>query len=442
MPLAKALRVGPGDVVSFVGGGGKTTAMFRLAAELSADGFRVVSTTTTHISQQQVRIAPVAITLDEIGMLGARLDEYGHCLLIGPPDGKGRVYGASRELVASLHSRSDVDVVIVEADGSRSLPFKAPGRHEPVVPDSTTILSPIAGMNCVGQPLDEDHVHRAELAAALAGQRMGSEITPQTLSRVLSHAGGGARQLPRGARLVPILNKADTDSTVRHALCAAENLLVESVVDTVAVSAMQQNPPVRECWTRVAGIVLAAGKSTRYGDTKQILPWKGTTLAAHSARVAIESGLDPVIVVVGCQSEKVKKELEGLSVHLVNNPDFESGQSSSLRKGLEALPPSAGAAVFLLADQPLITADIIQKIVSAHRQLFAPVCLPVFEGKRGNPVLFDKSLFSELLELRGDTGGREVIERHQSRIATVPSGRSILLDIDTPEDYRILNMES
>jgi molybdenum cofactor cytidylyltransferase len=152
MSLAKALRAERGDVVSFVGGGGKTTAMFRLAAELCAAGLRVVTTTTTHISKDQVHQAPASVAIDDLASLAARLDEHGHCLVIGEPDGKGRVFGASSELIAALRARPDVDAILVEADGSRSLPFKAPGKHELVVPEMTTILVPIAGLNSLGAP--------------------------------------------------------------------------------------------------------------------------------------------------------------------------------------------------------------------------------------------------------------------------------------------------
>jgi molybdenum cofactor cytidylyltransferase len=433
--IAKALRVTRGSVVSFVGGGGKTTSMFRLADELSSEGARVVTTTTTHISKEQVRIAPAAITLDEIDQLTARLNQHGHCLLIGPPDGKGRVYGASSELIAELHGRPDVDVVLVEADGSRSLPFKAPGQYEPVVPEATTILAPIAGLNSIGQPLDESHVHRSELAAELAQQPLGSAITPRTLARVLSHPQGGGKNCPPGARLVPILNKADSDEALQQANEAATSLLTFASVDTVVISSMQQDLPVREAWTRTAGIVLAAGQAKRFGDTKQILPWADTTLAAHSVRTALDAGLDPVIVVLGYQADRVEKTLDGLPIQLAYNSDFAEGQSTSLRRGLEALPHNTGAAVFLLADQPLISVDTIRAIVRAHRESFTPACMPVFEGQRGNPVLFDRTLFSELNELRGDTGGRELLEKYQDAVVAVPANRGVLIDIDTPEEY-------
>jgi molybdenum cofactor cytidylyltransferase len=436
--LAQALRVERGAVVSFVGGGGKTTSMFRLAAELCATGLRVITTTTTHISKEQVHLAPASVAIDDLSFLAARLDEHGHCLVIGAPDGKGRVFGATSDLIDTLRARSDVDAVLVEADGSRSRPFKAPGKHEPVVPAMTTILVPIAGLNSLGQPLDEDHVHRADLAAALAEESIGSPVTTNTIARVLSHPDGGAKLLPAGARLVPLLNKADTEAEVQQGRELAGKLLAFPIVDTAAISCMHSDPPVLEAWAPIAGIVLAAGEATRFGAAKQVMPWMGTTLVAHSARVALAAGLDPVIVVAGYEAEKVEKALAGLPVHVTFNPEFAKGQSASLKKGIEALPPRTGAAMMLLADQPLVTAGMIRTIVQAHRQTFAPICVPVFEGQRGNPALFDKSLFGELTDLRGDIGGRALFDKYSNAIISVPASREVLLDIDTPEDYDLL----
>jgi molybdenum cofactor cytidylyltransferase len=310
------------------------------------------------------------------------------------------------------------------------------------VPAATTILSPIAGMNSIGQPLDETHVHRAALAAALARQPLGSDVTPKTLARVLVHPEGGAKLRPAGARLAPILNKADTDIALQQACEAAGYMMASPSVDAVIIGTMNQVPPVRESWTHIAGIVLAAGKSSRFGGTKQILPWKDSTFVASSVRVALAAGLDPVLVVLGHHAGMVEQSLTGLPVRIIFNPDFEAGQSTSLRKGLEALPPHVNAAVFLLADQPLITADILRNIVSAHRKSLAPACVPVFERRRGNPVLFDRALFAELEELRGDTGGRDLLQKHIESIVTVPASRAVLLDVDTPEDYRQMNSES
>ena len=131
----------------------------------------------------------------------------------------------------------------------------------------------------------------------------------------------------------------------------------------------------------------------------------------------------------------MEKALAGMPVRLVFNPEFEAGQSSSIRRGLDALPPRTAAALFILADQPLVTASVMTKIIEAHRRTFAPACVPVFEGERGNPVLFDRTLFGELRGLRGDTGGRVLLEKYQEAIIQVPASKEVLLDIDTPEDY-------
>jgi molybdenum cofactor cytidylyltransferase len=438
MPLARALRIERGAIVSFVGGGGKTTSMFRLAAELRSAGMRVVSTTTTHISEEQARIAPASIHPENLVELGGHLDRHGHCLIAGPPDGKGRVEGVSKELIARLHLRSDVDIILVEADGSRSRPFKAPGEHEPVVSELTTILVPIAGLNAIGLALNEDNAHRAEIIASLANEKPGVPISPETIARILSHPQGGAKHCPAGARLIPLLNKADAHSDMTGAYQAAERLLEHPAVDSVVISSMKEDPPVREVWEPVAGIVLAAGQAARFGATKQILPWQDTTLVAHSARAALDAGLDPVIVALGYDAEKVAEALAGLPVRLVHNPEFRNGQSTSIRKSLEALPFRTCAAVFLLADHPFAGREIVKALLEAHRRTLAPACVPVFEGQRGNPALFDKALFNELRELNGDAGGRVLLEKYRDEIVAVPASREVLLDIDTSADYERL----
>jgi len=158
-------------------------------------------------------------------------------------------------------------------------------------------------------------------------------------------------------------------------------------------------------------------------------------MAAHAVRTAFDAGLDPIVVVLGYEAEKVGKALAGMPVRLVFNPEFKAGQSASIRKGLDALPPRTSAALFILADQPLVTDAIMRKIIEAHRRTFAKACVPVWEGERGNPVLFDKALFGELRDLRGDAGGRILLEKYRDEIVSVPAGPEVLLDIDTPEDY-------
>lgn len=246
--LAKALRVERGDVVSFVGGGGKTTSMFRLARELSAKGFRVVTATTTRIAETQLKLSPAYVTPDELDALGSCLDQFGQCLLAGRPDGKGSVHKIPVETIEGLKSRDDVDCILVESDGSKSRPFKAPAAHEPVVLEITTILVPMAGMNCLGKPLDDRFVHRPEIVASLSGCCPGDTISPEMVARILSHPDGGAKSLPARARLVPLLNKIDAcDIKIVHD--TARSLIRYENIESVVIGSVDRDPPVREIWS-------------------------------------------------------------------------------------------------------------------------------------------------------------------------------------------------
>lgn len=436
MNLARALRVSHKAVVAFVGGGGKTTAMFRLADELAAQGWRVVSTTTTRLFEAQAAQAPAIVTTEELSALAARLDEHGHVLVAAPRTDATKRLGVPPALVAELIARPDVDAVVVEADGSRRRPFKAPADFEPVVPEVTTHLVPVVGVDVLGQPLDERHVHRPERVAALAGVPPGTVITSALVARVLAHPQGGAKGRPPGARLVPLVNRVEQPEQLDAARELAAALLAFDSIDEVVVGAVQKDPPVREVWGRVAGVVLAAGQATRFGQTKQLLPWQGTTMVGHVVDVALVAGLSPVVVVVGHDGERVTAAVADRPVQVVWNPEYAAGQSTSVRQGVAALPPSCSAAVFLLADQPGIMPETVRAIVQAHRETLAPIVAPTYKGQRGNPVLFDRNLFAEIREITGDTGARVLFKKYWPHVVWVPvEDGAVVQDIDTPEDY-------
>ncbi len=191
----------------------------------------------------------------------------------------------------------------------------------------------------------------------------------------------------------------------------------------------------------VSGVILAAGPSTRFGDAgpKQLLPFRGEPLVRRIARQALASQLEEVVVVVGYRSEEVRGALQGLAVRIVDNPRWESGQSSSVKVGLRSVDARAGAAMFLPADQPYLTSAVIDRILQAYQRSGGPIVVPVFRGQRGAPVLFDRALFGELARIEGDRGGRQLFADHPEEIVevTLPSRRA-LLDVDTPEIYEQL----
>lgn len=248
MLISRALRLERGAVVSFVGAGGKTTAMFRLAEELRTAGWRVVTTTTTHIGENQVSLAPTWILDAQLNSLSARLDDCGHCLIVSTPAGHGRIRGIPLEIVAELHARPDIDVVLVESDGSRMRPFKAPAEHEPAVPPVTTHLVPTMGIDIIGRPLNADHVHRPERVAALTGLKLGEPVTVEAAAQVLGSPEGGAKQRPSQARLIVLINKVESEPALRLARAVAGRLVQLPTINTVLLGSMRADTPVPEVW--------------------------------------------------------------------------------------------------------------------------------------------------------------------------------------------------
>lgn len=186
----------------------------------------------------------------------------------------------------------------------------------------------------------------------------------------------------------------------------------------------------------VVGIVLAAGASSRMGRPKQLLDWGGRPLVRAVAEAALAAELDRLIVVTGAAGAAVAAALADLPVQIVANPEYAAGQSFSLRAGIAALPLDTAAAVVLLGDQPFVTAPIIMALVNIWRRERAPIVAPLFGGVRGNPVLFDRVLFAELLDVTGDQGARGIIARDPARVYLAPfDDQRPLLDIDTPEAY-------
>ncbi len=190
---------------------------------------------------------------------------------------------------------------------------------------------------------------------------------------------------------------------------------------------------------QVGGIILAAGTSSRLGTPKQLLEYRGVPLVRHTVEQALGARLARVSVVIGNRGDDVRATLAGLDLDFVDNRLFAQGQSTSLRAGLLAFPRELAAAMILLVDQPFVDSTLIDRLVALYDETGALIVAPRFRDRRGNPVIFDRSLFSELLTVVGDTGARDVIMRHRDRLVTLelPDERAFV-DVDTWEDYRKL----
>jgi molybdenum cofactor cytidylyltransferase len=473
MLLSRALRLSPLPRLALVGAGGKTTAAFLLARELlqiqpesggnsslgSEEPRSVLVTTTTHLGASQGRLADHHISIHSMEELAdlERQVPPGVVLVTGPElqGDERRVSGIEGAVLERLRSLADANALplIIEADGSRLHPLKAPADHEPALPAFVDAVLVIAGLSGLGKPLDAGWVHRPERFSEISGLPLGVKISMDALARVLVHPQGGLKNIPSKARRIVLLTQVDSEDLQSQADLLARQLIppYDSVVvcslgkiDEAAPGSASHGLRIHSIHEPVAGIILAAGRAARYGQPKLLLTWRGEPLVRQAAKKALQAGLKPVVVVTGAMREEVQAATQDLDVIQVYNPEWEQGQSTSVKAGLRALPAGTGAAIFLLADMPQVPVDLIHALVQQHAQTLRPLVAPKVSGQRANPVLFDRSAFPALFDLQGDRGGRVLFaDPDRFPVAWVPwDDPAVLLDVDTPEDYaRLLALE-
>ena len=451
MQISQSLRLEPNDIIAFTGAGGKTTAMFQLADEIAARNQRVITTTTTRMGiWQNGNHGRPPLVYDSAPDFLARLRDalaiHPHVHLISNPVDvdPGKVTGVSPSFIDELATQNIADVILYEADGARGFSFKAPAAHEPVIANSTTLLVSVIGVAILRQPLDDAHVHRPEIVAHLSGARIGDTITPLIAARVIAHDQGGLKSKPASARAMVLINQVETESHMTSARMLAQLLLGYNIIDGVAIGAVQHaHHPILETHRRVTAIVMAAGAGTRMrGRIKQLLPWRGKTLIENAIDIAGASNASEKMVILGAHVDEIRPIVRGTLARIQINSQWQTGHASTIRAGINALAPTIDAAIFINADQPLLTSSAIDRILQTYFETDAPIVAPVYAGKRTSPVLFNRTHFAELLTLQNEQGGRELLSKYRDQIEFVVfDDESLSWDVDTPEEYeRISNL--
>lgn len=190
----------------------------------------------------------------------------------------------------------------------------------------------------------------------------------------------------------------------------------------------------------IAIILLAAGKSSRLGKPKQLLDYEGQTLLQHGLQVAGASDAHPVVLVLGANAGLIEKEVSGHAAHVVVNGEWQEGMASSIRCGiqeLQRLNSAAEGAIVMVCDQPYVTSEIINRLIAVHQKTSKPMVSCMYADTVGTPTYFHKSMFPELLQLKGDGGAKGLLLKHaeELEIVSFPEGK---VDIDTQEDYEKL----
>jgi molybdenum cofactor cytidylyltransferase len=437
LSLARALRLNSSPCIAFIGAGGKTTAMFQAARQLSGP---VLVTATCHLGAWQTGLAdrhiitetPTPLEELEHGLTGV-------LLITGEIDGE-RTRPVNHDLLSWLQQFCAYHSIplLIEADGSREKPLKGWAEHEPPIPAFVELVVQVIGLRGLGKALNEQHVHRAEIFSRLSGLAIGDIIGLDSLKRVLTHPEGGGKNVPAHARKVLLINQADTPELQSAAQGLAHSLA--STFDSVIISSLRHKT-IFAVYESIAGVVLAAGESTRYGKPKQLLDWKGEPFVRAVTNTALKAGLSPVAVITGANAEDVESAVDDSNVMILRNEEWKRGQASSIKAGLERLvsltAPRVGGAIFLLVDQPQLTTSILHALVEKHAEGLYPIIAPMVMDRRANPVLFDRVTFPDLLTLEGDVGGRAIFHKHRVEYLPWHDDR-LLLDVDTPEMYQRL----
>ena len=195
---------------------------------------------------------------------------------------------------------------------------------------------------------------------------------------------------------------------------------------------------------RTAGIILAAGESTRFGRPKQLLRLKDRCLIEWVLDVALDSELSRIILVLGYAHQRIQqalgKKLRHAKLQLEVNPHYQKGQSHSLQVGLSRIKNTFPAVMFLLADQPLVDAATINCLLDKFGSADKDICVPTFHGKRGNPSIFSQKFYKHIMEIKGDIGARQIVKTHPERVLEIEIKNPLFfLDVDTPADFEKIN---
>jgi molybdenum cofactor cytidylyltransferase len=460
MRLTDALRLRPGMRVAFIGAGGKSAALACLARE-GAGAWPVVLTTSTRIAREQSGLAAnhrIVLERQDLDALRTLMDRKESVLVTGPlTDSDSKWQGLDDPLLEKLAEEVERagGILAVEADGARGRSLKVPAAHEPCIPGFVDLVVPLVGIDSFGTSISGGWVHRPDDLTHFLGLPPGGRITEGAFVQVLTSPEGALKGVPDHAEVRPILNKVEDPGRLETAENVARRVFGREQLKAPAGSTLPLRPgriqavlachlagqePVRAVWGRIAAVVLAAGGSSRLEQPKPLLRFRGRPLVLYSVEAALAAGLYPVTVVVGHASEEVRRALDISPVRVVENHEWTAGQSSSVRLGLEDVEPGIEAVIFFLADMPFVSPATVRRLIERHRTRLSAIVAPASGGRRGNPVLFDRSVFPGLRSLKGDTGGRVLFDRFT--VDEIACDELELMDVDTPGDVeRLWTME-
>lgn len=251
MKLHQAFDLQRGEVLAFVGAGGKTSALVTLGKELVDAGWRVLATTTTRIGRDQLDLMPAFSPVDADGQAVSSLLETNRFVFLHNEIGNQKVRGATLEQIPMLINSINFDILLIEADGARGLPMKAPRPHEPVIPPQTSLVVPVVSLSVLGQPLDNDHVYNASLISEQYDYASGSAVKAAYIIQILQDEAIMLKGIPAKARVAALLNQVPVSGDLYdEATMIARNVMEMQAakagqrLDSIAIGSVLEPDPV------------------------------------------------------------------------------------------------------------------------------------------------------------------------------------------------------
>ena len=274
MRLSDALRIKSGDVVALVGAGGKSTAIRRLVGELTSQVPVIVTSTTKFALDQKDLALEHRIIKSRSDLLSAskHIGTFESLILTGPEDRKEPKWtGLDLNLINALiyTVRENGWVLLIEADGSRGKSLKVPAPYEPVLPLQCDLVVPVVGLDVIGEICTSDKIHRTELLMKLLNLDLSDRISTQHVVDLLSSSQGALKGIPPATPVRVLLNKVASNVDLENGREIAQGIVKNHRIQSVLLASAMEEDPVQESITRVAGVILAAGASTRLHDLKQ-----------------------------------------------------------------------------------------------------------------------------------------------------------------------------
>ena len=422
--------------ISIVGAGGKTKLLYLLGNHLQNTGFKVLLTTTTMVYYPDADENSSNITF-----WGSHIIEQG----IGQEfeQDKRKIKGFEKEEMECFVRSgqfNDFDFVLIEADGAKRMPIKAPNENEPVVIDFSDIVIGVVGLDSLGKAINEENTHRPAELTKIFNKNLGDIINENDIKNLVLSEKGLFKSSPVLAKKILVLNKADTAEIIKsgekiidflmNGLNGYSNSMVSNFkIDYFVISSLEMGKihKVFHRLHRLSIIVFAAGEGKRMGAEKLILELDGIPIlkkvlkALELLKTAeIIEIAETVIIAETILVYSADIILDLAEKHeidkVIKNPEPERGMSSSLKLAIEKVSPDTDAFMFFMGDQPFISKKTIEKLISKWLEDTSRIVVPCFAGKKGNPVIFPSSFKKQLMEVTGDKGGREIINLNFDKI--------------------------